>query len=141
MRLNGRIKLKIGETSTGHGKWIDTYRATANHYGWTEEFEIWTPKQHFDGEGNATCRIGGRAAKRSRPGGRVHTICESPSKIGNPAGLTHQFRLSQNTTLLDIGELANLTKQDWHWLTAPNGERWSRCKWEAVYEAQLIHIS
>ena len=135
------IKLQLGTRETTKPKWLIALRTTADHYGWTEQFEIWTPKKHVDDEGRATCFIGTRAAKRCRPGGRAHVICESPSKIGNPAGLTHQFRLSRNTTLLDIGELAHLTKQDWHWLTAPNGERWSRCKWEAVYNSKLIHIS
>ena len=138
MRPNARIKLKIGETPTGKGKWVDTYRATADHYGWTEQFPVWTPKQHVLPGGGIVCYVNTGSSKLSRPGGRRHRICESPSKRGHPAGLTHRFRLSNNTTLLDIGELAHFTKQDWHWITAPNGARWSRCQWEAVYRAKHI---
>ena len=50
MRPSGRIKLKLGETPTGKSKWVDAYRATADRYGWTEEFEVWTPRQHDLGD-------------------------------------------------------------------------------------------
>lgn len=134
-----RVKLQIGESPTGATKWVDAYWATANHYGWLEEFPIWTPKKHFDAQGRAYCRMSGRSATKARPGGRVHCISESPSKAGFAKGLTHQFRLSTNVTLFDISELARVTKQDWYWLTTPDGERWSRCKWEAVNSA--VHVT
>ena len=49
--------------------------------------------------------------------------------------MTNQFKVSRSCTKFDLAELAYLTDVDWHWMSSPFGERISRERWIAMYEA------
>ena len=129
------IKLLLHRPERGPDRWLIALRTTADHYGWTEEFEEWAPKPAFVENGISFFYEPGRRGEMFCEGGRRHRICRSPSKGGQPAGFTNQFKVSSSCTLFDMAELANFTKQEWYWMTSPEGERISRIRWASIYEA------
>ena len=38
------IKLLIWRSPSGPDRWLISLRATADYYGWTKHFEVWSPK-------------------------------------------------------------------------------------------------
>ena len=129
------IKLVLWRPEGQTARWISALRSTADYYGWTKEFEVWTPK---------VIRTEGRYSFHQRPNrsGRGHAeggtrlrISRSQSRSGNPAGLTNQFKASNSCRLIDLAELAHFTDVDWHWLETFDGERFSRAHWEEIYQA------
>ncbi len=129
------IKLTIFRDSAGRARWVRALRSTADYYGWTETFESWIPNGSFQQDGYTMFRRPSRDSKNHRGGGKRLRISRSPSKVGNPAGFTNQFVISNSMRLIDLAELAHFTKGDWYWMSTPSGERVSRDRWEAMYEA------
>jgi len=129
------VKLRLGETSRGTGKWLQAYRATADYYGWTKEFPIWTPKTVLVEGGRTFAVEPGRRGGPGQQGGRSHRICRAQTTGGFPAGFTNRFKVSTNVGLFDLAELAHFTDVDWHWMTGPTGDRVSRAAWEERYQA------
>ena len=127
------VKLLIWRPDQGPDRWLIALRTTADYYGWTQEFEEWSPKPAFVENGITFVRDPGRRGEMFCEGGRRHRICRSPNKGGQPAGLTNQFKVSNACTLLDLAELANFTQQDWYWMSGPTGERISRIRWASIY--------
>ncbi len=130
------VKLLIGQHDQTHRRYLIALRTTADYYGWSEEFEEWRPKAVSISNGVTLGMDPGRRGGLKYAGGRRHRICRSPSTAGNPAGLTNAFRVVGRTSLLDLAEVAHFTKGDWHWMTGPFGERISRSRWEAFYQAK-----
>lgn len=129
------IKLTIFRDSAGRARWVRTLRATADYYGWTETFERWIPNGSYQQGGYTLVSRPSRDSKNHRGGGKRLRICRSPSLHGNPAGLTNEFVISNSMRLIDLAELAHFTKGDWYWMSTPTGERVTRDRWEAMYEA------
>ena len=131
------VTLKLGETRGGAAKKLHALRTTADYYGWTKEFEEWSLKAEFEEGGR---RFGIDPGRRGHPqcssGYRVR-ICRSPVRDGLPAGFTNAFKVTANTGLFDLAELAHFTDVEWYWMTTKTGERVSREEWAARYAARL----
>ena len=131
------VKLLLTRQEGKQDKWLIALRTTADYYGWTEQFPVWTPRTvAMQGERRISLDPG-RRGRLECEGGRRHRICRSPSKRGFPAGMTNAFKLSANCGLVDIAEVAHFTQSDWYWMTAPNGERISRERWEEIYQVGI----
>ena len=129
------VKLLIWRPQSGAARWLIAMRATADYYGWTEQFEAWTPKTLFTQGGREFMTSPSRRGRMYCEGGRRHKISRDPSKRGKVPGLTNQFKVSESCTLFDLAEVAYLTQVDWHWMSAPTGERLSRDQWLRMHEA------
>ena len=129
------VKLLLTREADTQDKWLIALWTTADYYGWTEHFPIWTPKiVRTEGERVFTYDPG-RRGRVYCEGGRRHRICRGSDRRGTPAGKTNRFKLSANCGLFDISEVAQFTKGDWYWLDAPNGERITRDRWNEIYQA------
>ena len=133
------VKLLIRRPTKGPDRWLRALRATADYYGWTEEFEVWSPKLVETSGGYQLCRDPGRRGFHHSEGGRRHRISRHPSLHGNPAGFVNAFVVSRACNLTDLAELAQFTKGDWHWMTNPVGERITRARWSKFYETGTHH--
>ncbi len=127
------VKLEIGRRPSGQIKWLIALRATANYYGWTEELEPWRPKTHVNAKGQEVAFWSGRIPSLHKAHGHNLRISDSESRRGHPAALTHRFRVSYDCGLRELGKLASVTKQDWHWMAAPSGQRRTRCQWLQIH--------
>ena len=129
------IKLLIERpTDTKGDRWLIALRTTADYYGWTQEFERWTPKFLYEEGGYSFFAHPGRGEMFCEAG-RRHRICRTDSLHGMPRGKTNQFKVSRTCGLFDLSEIAHFTKGDWYWMSGPSGERISRDRWEAIYQA------
>ena len=130
------VTLKIGETAKGQQKLLHALRTTADYYGWTNEFPVWIGKTLANTEGYVFLHDPGRRGNPQCNPGRRLRISRSPIKGRYAAGFTNAFKVSANTGLLDLAELAHFTKIDWHWMESLDGERVDRSSWEARYLAK-----
>ena len=128
------VKLLIYRDSSGRARWVKALRSTADYYGWTQEFELWTPKIAGTSGGYQLFHRPDRSGPGIAAGGKRRRICWSPSRHGNPAGKTNQFTVSNSCRLIDYAELAHFSKGNWYWMSGPNGQRISRDRWEAIYD-------
>ena len=129
------VKLTLSRQEGKKDKWLIALRTTADYYGWTKEFPIWTPKP-VEVVGDYTFVMDtGRKGRMYMEGGRKHRICRSPKTSGMPKGMCNQFKVSANVGNFDLAELAHFTDIEWHWLESPFGERISRERWERYYQA------
>lgn len=129
------VKLTIFRDSAGRARWVRALKATADFYGWTDTFERWVPNGGSQNGSYTFIQKPHRDSKNNRGGGKRLRICRSKSRSGNPAGLTNEFTISNSCRLIDLAELAHFTKGDWHWMSTPTGERVTRDRWEAMYDA------
>ena len=129
------VKLKIGDQPNKGSKYLIALRTTADYYGWTQEFEPWSPKVVETIGNRVFVSDPGRRGEMFCEAGRRHRICRSPKTAGMPKGMTNQFKVSANCGLADLAELAHFTLVDWHWMSSPHGERISRERWEEMYQA------
>ena len=131
------VTLKLGETSGGHAKKLHALRSTADYYGWTKEFEEWTLKPEVEQGGRAYGRDPGRRGHPQNSSGYRIRICRTSDLDGFPAGFTNAFKVTTNTGLFDLAELAHFTDVEWYWMTTRTGERVSREEWAARYAARV----
>ena len=131
------IKLVIWWPDGQTCRYISALRSTANYYGWTKEFEPWVGKP-VSSEGGRTFLLdaGRRGHPQCSSGYRVR-ICRTSDLDGFPAGFTNAFKVTANTGLFDLAELAHFTEGEWYWMTTKTGERVSREKWAARYKARV----
>ena len=54
------VKLLIWRPDQGPDRWLIALRTTADYYGWTKEFELWSPKAAMVTEGYTYFRDPGR---------------------------------------------------------------------------------
>ena len=128
------IKLLIERPASSVGdKYLIALRTTADYYGWTQEFERWTPKVVREEGGYKFCMAPMRGQMFCEAG-RRHRICRTKTTAGYPAGKTNAFKVSRTCGLFDLSEIAHFTQGDWYWMSSPSGERISRDRWEAIYE-------
>lgn len=131
------VKLLLWRGGGKKDKYLIALRTTADFYGWTQEFEHWSPRMIYQSGGYEMCVDPGRRGNLVLASGRRHRVCRSPVKMGYPRGLTNQFKLSRNCGVLDIAEVAHFTKGEWHWMDTAYGERISRERWERIYQAGI----
>ena len=129
------IKLLLERRENKPDKWLIALRTTADYYGWTEQFPAWTLRTIATEGGYSFAFDPGRKGEMFCETGVSRRVCRSPSRDGNPAGLTNRFKISRTCGLFDVSEIAHFTKGDWHWMESPSGERVSRERWEAMYQA------
>ena len=127
------VTLKLGETSGGHAKKLHALRSTADYYGWTKKFEPWVGKLAFEQGGRTFLRDAGRRGHPQNSSGYRVRICRTSDLDGFPAGFTNAFKVTTNTGLFDLAELAHFTDVDWYWMSTRTGERISRERWEDRY--------
>ena len=137
---NDRIKLLIYRENSGRDRYLWALRTTADYYGWTKEFEIWTPKTVYEEGGYQFCISPARSGRGIVNGGKKIRICRSKSREGHPAGLTNQFMISNSMRTIDLAELANFTQGDWHWMEDLSGSRVSKEHWAEIYRASTPRI-
>ena len=129
------VKLLLQREADTQDKYLIALRTTADYYGWTEHFPVWTPKVVRTEGGRHFCQHPGTRGRLECQAGRRYRISRSPKKGGWPAGMTNAFKLSENCGLRDIAEVAQFTKVDWHWMEGPFGERIDRSRWLEMYAA------
>ena len=127
------IKLTIWRPEGQTARWISVLRTTADYYGWTKEFERWTPKIIETKGGYSFHQMPQRTGRGHAVGGKRLRICRSPKRQGHPAGLTNQFTISARIRMIDLAELANFTQVDWHWMEDRTGRRVSKEHWADIY--------
>lgn len=127
------VTLKLGETKTGKAKKLHALRSTADYYGWTEKFPIWVGNLALDQSGRGTCLDPGRRGHPQCSSGYRVRICRAHEMAGYPAGFTNAFKVTANTGLFDLAELAHFTQGDWYWMSTRTGERVPREIWEDRY--------
>ena len=127
------VTLKLGETKSGNAKTLHALRSTADYYGWTKEFPEWIGKPLAVGDRYELLHSPSRRGHPQSSSGRRMRISRSASRDGNPAGFTNAFKVSANTGLLELAELAHFTKVDWEWMTSTDHSRVSRADWEHRY--------
>ena len=129
------VKLVIFRGAQDRVRWVRALRSTADYYGWTEEFEPWFPKPIREENGYQLMYAPAFIGRGTPHGGKRLRICRSDSRSGHPAGLTNQFTVSNSCRTIDIAELANFSKGDWHWMEDLNGVRLSKEHWLRIYHA------
>ncbi len=128
------VTLKIGETKSGATKKLHALRTTADYYGWTKEFEEWSFKTLFEQGGRSYGYAPSRRGHPQNSSGYRVRICRSPVPGGLPAGFTNQFKVTRNTGLFDLAELAHFTDVDWEWMESPRSGRVKKADWLARYQ-------
>ncbi len=131
------VTLKLGETSGGAAKKLHALRTTADYYGWTKKFEEWTFKSQLEQGNRSFGRDPGRKGHPQCSSGYRVRICRSPVTSGLPAGFTNAFKVTSNTGLFDLAELAYFTDVDWEWMASPRSGRVTRDEWLARYLARV----
>ena len=129
----GYLKLLLARTEGRKDQWLIALKATADFYGWTAAYPIWSPRVLYSVDGREVCSDPGRRGQLYRQRGRLHRICRADSRQGNPAGKTNQFKLSNSCTLATMAELAHHTQGDWRWMTGPNFKPVLRDDWARRY--------
>ena len=119
-------RLQIGTTNSGKSISLMAPKSTADFYGWSEAFPVWTPPKTDIGDGRIGFRRQKPAVMNGEHGGSQFRICRSPKTAGYPAGYTNAFRLSANFRKQDIVAVAEATKVDWYWMVDPIGQKWFR---------------
>ena len=127
-----KLLIERPESSVGD-KWLIALRSTADYYGWTQEFEIWSPKPLYEEGGYKFCMSPGRGEMFCESGQR-HRICRAETTAGYPRAKTNQFKVSRTCGLFDLSEICHFTQGDWYWMSSPSGERISRDRWESIYQ-------
>ena len=136
--MTAYVTLLLGQTKSGNAKTLHALRTTADYYGWTKKFEPWVGEiQFFEGSRGFLLDSGRRGHPQCSSGRRLR-ICRSPVKGGFPAGFTNAFKVTSNTGLFDLAELAYFTDVDWEWMESLDGERVSRDRWIGRY-ARATH--
>ena len=130
------VTLKLGETKSGHAKTLHALRSTADYYGWSEAFPEWVGKLEPTQGERSFLRDPGRRGHPQCSGGKRLRISRSPVIATYKAGFVNAFKVSANTGLFDLAELAHFTKVDWYWMESTNRQRISRERWADRYAAR-----
>ena len=139
-RADDRVRLVLSWPEGQRARTLWTFRATADYYGWSEEFEIWRPKTQFSAGGYDFVRMPCQAGAGIAESGRTLRIGRGPTAHSNPAGLTNQFKVSNCTGKFDLAELAHFTKVEWTWLEDMSGSRILRDHWEHIWQSTSTRI-
>lgn len=131
-------RLVIGRYGDGRSVSLMAPIETCDFYGWSDSFEVWTPKKTDGGNGRSFFQMTKPRAMNGDAGGKRFRISRSPSRAGYPAGFTNQFRISSNWRQIDLFELAKGTQVDWYWLADPTGHKWLR---EELLQNRLVGLT
>ena len=131
-------KLEIGRDANDRAIAVMAPIETCDFYGWSEAFEVWTPRKTYLGDGRVAFRMVKPRTMNGDAGGKRFRISRSPSRSGYPAGFTNTFRLSSNWRQEDLIKLGEGTKVDWYWIAGPTGHKWLR---EELLQDRLIGLT
>ena len=127
------VKLELFRPPGGDSRWLIALRTTADYYGWTEYFPVWSPPVVGTAGGYTLTKDPGRRGRMHKQSGHRLRICRSESRMGQPRGMTNAFKVSRSCTLFELAELAHSTNIEWHWMESFKGQRLSRGHWEDMY--------
>ena len=128
------LELLLDTDKHGNNTVLRVYRATANWFKWTDHYPRYIPGLRVDADAGVVRLMGPNLKERRGWNRRPFQISRSPRRSGNPAGLTHGFRLKGPMTNRVLAHLAAHTEGTWYWMTAPNGARRTREEWLEVHE-------
>ena len=131
-------KLEIGRDANDRSITVMAPIETCDFYGWSEAFEVWTPRKTYLGDGRVAFKMTKPRTMNGDAGGKRFRISRSPSRSGFPAGFTNAFRLSSNWRQEDLIKLGESTQVDWYWITGPTGHKWLR---EELLQDRLIGLT
>ena len=129
------VKLLIRRPERGPDKWLVALRATANYYGWAEQFPAWTPRTTTLPDGRTFTLDPGRRGELRCSGGVGMMISRKPPGPTPEKGLVNRCQVSNSCSLFDISEIAHFVNVDWYWMSDPRGGRVSRESWENRYQS------
>lgn len=127
------VKLELFRPPGGDSRWLIALRTTADYYGWTEYFPVWSPPVVGTAGGYTLVSDPGRRGRMHKQPAHRLRICRSESRKGHPRGMTNAFKVSRSCTLFELAELAHSTNIEWHWMESFKGQRLSRGHWEDMY--------
>ena len=91
------VKLLLWRPEAGPDRWLIALRTTADYYGWTKNFEVWSPKPIGTSGGYQLFADPGRKGKMYCEGGRRHRISRDPSRRGHTPGTVSYTHLTLPT--------------------------------------------
>ena len=99
-----------------------------DYFGWSEAFDdfIKSYKDFYKKDSIGPKEVFGR---KPHKGGRRHVICRDRSRMGNPAGKTHCFRITGPWCNKDFKRLAEVAGDRFEWMEGLYGERIYREDW------------
>jgi hypothetical protein len=128
-----RFRADFAKNPNGTDPWLAANGPIALHLGWFELF--YGPKPFapwFDSWDDYVKR--GRPYGQRVTGGRALQIGRGPNRNGTPAGLTHCFRVGDQTRMHHLAWLAHAMRPDWTWMSDRTGQRRYREEWLALYQ-------
>jgi hypothetical protein len=132
------LKLDLGGPKGNRGSVI-VMKETAEFFGWDKAFPRFRPLVKGDGRAQYETFWGNnRENTPGAIGGKRLRICRSKSKSGQPAGMTHRFRIVGNVSNAQLVELAAVAGDKFEWMTKKNGERIDRETWLRVARKQAL---
>lgn len=123
----------IGVREDGEPCTLSMWAANAKALGWADQFPTYSEWMKAEAAAGRR-KLFYKRSSRIR-GGRIYKLCRTPSRKGTPAGMFHQFRLSQNVKNRLIAETLQKLQVDWYWTTLPGGMRRSKEDWLAMIPA------
>ena len=129
------VKLLIWRPPSGPDRWLIALRTTADYYGWTQQFEPWSPKVAYSQGGYDFVASQSKRGRMYCESGIQLRISRHPSRQGHTPGMVNAFKVSASCTMFDLSEIAHLTQVDWYWMSSPRGGRLSREEWRRLFEA------
>ena len=125
----------LRRTRAGNPICIRARTKTADFYGWSSHFEIYTPGLYTDPSTGARYVFGPELGKKKAQAGYSILISRTQSKNRGLATYCNYFRITGEATIADLAHVAAKTDIEWNWMETPSGERRSREKWLAIHEA------
>ena len=125
MEFSERI---LRREANGNAIGIRCQTATMDYFGWSDAFDpfIKSYRDFYKKDSVPTKEVFGRQLHR---GGRRHVICRDRSRMGNPAGKTHCFRITGPWRNKDLSRLAEVAGDRFEWMEGFYGERIYREDW------------
>ena len=105
-------------------------KETAKRYGWDQVFPQLIDAKAVDYPGNVM-PMPSRLHARNYRGTRMRICRSKETTTANPPGLTNCFRVSNNTTELDLYAIAQGVLIDYGWMTTKSGQRKRKAAWDS----------
>ena len=128
MKLGPYLQLLI-EDRPGSPVSVVVQKSTAQHFGWDIAFPGFDERGRVGPSGEPVALIGRLSHDERRPGGKRLRICRGKSRHGNPAGLTHCFRMRGAFAKRHLLQLAEVAGERFEWMENRSGKRIYREDW------------
>ena len=128
------IELLLDTDKRGNNCVLRCMAATANFFGWSDHYPRFIPGERYNPNLGHVVLVSPSLKRRQGWNRREYRICRTKTTTGNPAGMTHRFRVRGPITNRILADLAAHTTQDWCWMTTKYGMRRSRQEWLEIHE-------